>query len=281
MVSPKRVERLEKTLARVAREQDLDQERLRRWISFLALAGVLERAVAEGVLGSYYLKGGVAMELRFATGARATKDMDVGLDGERTDRLKRLERTLALGFDSFTFRLKAQTRKMDLADTLRVRVAVQYRSRAWQTIDGDLGPTGTGSVELVKPAIRGLTEMGLSMISPIRCLSLADQLAQKLHACTGPHSEGRARDVLDILLIDMLGKLDYAKVREVAIRVFFRSERRIRFRQRPGSHQPGTLNYKRWLSIRGILSPILSQSNRDSGLSCNRSRQPAISHIVR
>jgi transposase-like protein len=36
-VSAKRVERLEKTLARVAREHGLDQERLRRWVSFLAL----------------------------------------------------------------------------------------------------------------------------------------------------------------------------------------------------------------------------------------------------
>ena len=46
----KRVERLEKTLARVAREQGLDQERLRRWVSFLALCGLLERAVDEGIL---------------------------------------------------------------------------------------------------------------------------------------------------------------------------------------------------------------------------------------
>jgi hypothetical protein len=135
-VSPKRVERLEKTLAQVARDQGLDQKRLRRWVSFLALCGVLERAVAEGDLHGYYLKGGVAMEIRFATGARATKtkDMDVGLDGERSDRLKGFERALTLGFDAFTFRLKAQTRSMDLADTVRVPVAVQYRSRAWQTV---------------------------------------------------------------------------------------------------------------------------------------------------
>ncbi len=65
-MSAKRIERLEKTLARVAREQGLDQERLRRWVSFLALCGVLERAVETDVINSYYLKGGVAMELRFA-----------------------------------------------------------------------------------------------------------------------------------------------------------------------------------------------------------------------
>src|ERR1700677_5067798 len=65
-MTPKQVERLEKTLGRVAREQGLDQERLRRWVSFLALCGVLESAVEKGVIDIYYLKGGVAMELRFA-----------------------------------------------------------------------------------------------------------------------------------------------------------------------------------------------------------------------
>src|SRR6202035_3231670 len=50
---PKPVERLEKTLARVAREQGLDQERLRRWVSFLALCGVLECAVEKGVIDIY------------------------------------------------------------------------------------------------------------------------------------------------------------------------------------------------------------------------------------
>ncbi len=212
-MTPKRVERLEKTLARVAREQGLDQERLRRWVSFLALGGVLERATAEGIVNGYYLKGGVAMELRFATAARATKDIDVGLDGERSERLKGLERALALGFDAFTFRLKEQTRRMDLADTVRVAVAIQYRGRGWQTVDIDLGPAGASSTDLVKPAIRGLAEMGLPGTSRVRCLSLADQLAQKLHACTGPHSEGRARDILDILLIDLLGNPNYSKVR--------------------------------------------------------------------
>lgn len=219
-MTPKPVERLEKRLARVAKEQGLDQERLRRWVSFLALCGVLERAVSEGVLGSYYLKGGVAMELRFAGAARATKDMDLGLDGSIAERLELFERLLAFGFDAFTFRLKSQRKHMDLADTIRVEVAVQYRTRAWQTVEVDLGPAGTGSIDLIEPAVRGLSELGLPIISSVRCLSLSEQLAQKLHACTGTHSKGRARDILDILLIDLLGKLDYAKVRVAAEAVF-------------------------------------------------------------
>jgi hypothetical protein len=115
---PRPPERLEKILARVARKQGIDQERLRRWVSFLAICGVLERATAEGLVGGYYLKGGVAMELRFAQRARATKDLDLVLEGDRRTRLRSLDLALKLGFDEFSFRLKAAIHEMDLADTL-------------------------------------------------------------------------------------------------------------------------------------------------------------------
>ena len=117
-MTPKPVERLEKTLARVAREQGLDQERLRRWVSFLALCGVLECAVEKGVIEIYYLKGGVAMELRFARAARTTKDFDLGLRGNRAQRIQRLSEVLQLSFDEFTFRLKPEQHEMELADTV-------------------------------------------------------------------------------------------------------------------------------------------------------------------
>ena len=217
---PQPVERLEKTLARVAKEQGVAQERLRRWVSFLALCGVLERAVSEGILDSYDLKGGVALELRFAEGARATKDIDIGVPVERTKRLRAFQDAVALGFDDFTFLLKGKPLNMDKVDAVRLELAIRYRTRAWQTIDVDLGPSGKGAVELVVPTIRGLAAMGLRVPSPIRCLNLSEQVAQKLHACTGPYSAGRARDVLDILLIDMLGKLDAKKVRAAAEQVF-------------------------------------------------------------
>ena len=109
---------------------------------------------------------------------------------------------------------------MEQADTVRVQVAIQYRTRAWQTIEVDLGPAKLGHVELVEPNVQGLQELGIPVIPRVRCLGLADQVAQKLHACTGPAAAGRARDVLDILLIDMLGELDYRETASAARRVF-------------------------------------------------------------
>lgn len=217
---PRPPERLEKTLARVAREMGINQERLRHWVSFLALCGVLERARQEGIVGVYYLKGGVALELRFALKARATRDLDLGMAGSRADRLQTLSRALRLEFDQFTFRLKAQQLEMENADAVRVQVAIQYRTRAWQTIEVDLGSVTASEVDLVAPNVKGLAELGIPVISPVRCLNLADQLAQKLHACTGPASAGRARDVLDILVMDSLGGIDYSQAGVAARRVF-------------------------------------------------------------
>lgn len=174
----------------------------------------------KGVIDTYYLKGGVAMELRFARAARTTKDFDLGLEGNRAERLWRLEEVLKLGFDEFAFRLKPETHQMELADTVRVEVAVQYRTRAWQTVDIDLGPGEAREVDLVEPAVTGLAEMGLPLAPHVRCLGINEQVAQKLHACTGPLRQDRARDVLDILLVDMLGKLDYPRTRVAAERIF-------------------------------------------------------------
>jgi hypothetical protein len=52
-------ERIDKSIARVASALNLDQLRLRTWVSFLALCGVLEKAIEEGVIQDYYIKGGV------------------------------------------------------------------------------------------------------------------------------------------------------------------------------------------------------------------------------
>jgi hypothetical protein len=219
-MTPRPVERLEKTLARVAKEHGLAQDRLRRWVSFLALCGVLERAITEGILDHYDLKGGVALELRFAEGARTTKDIDIGVPGQREQRLLAFQNAVALGFDDFTFQVKGQPLNMDKVDAVRLELAIRYRTRAWQTIDVDLGPSGTGAIELVVPTIRGVAAMGLRVPSPVRCMNLSEQVAQKLHACTGPYSQGRARDILDILLIDLLGKLDLPAVGDAARKVF-------------------------------------------------------------
>ena len=132
---------------------------------------------------------------------------------------------------------------MELADTVRVEVAVQYKTRSWQTVEIDLGPGEAREIDLVAPAITGIAEMGLPVTPHVRCISILDQVAQKLHACTGPQKEDRARDVLDILLLDMLGQIDYRRTQSSA-EEFSRSVPRIPFLVVQGSPWNGGWNWK-------------------------------------
>ncbi|MGA8576739.1 MAG: nucleotidyl transferase AbiEii/AbiGii toxin family protein [Candidatus Cybelea sp.] len=136
---------------------------------------MLQRAIDEGIITDYYLKGGAALELRFADRARTTKDMDIGVAGNsRRDRFAALERAAALGFDEFTFRVKAP-RDLELVDTVRVDVVIAYRGRGFQTIQIDLGPADEPTVDLVAPTIRGVAELGIPVTSPVRCITLDTQ----------------------------------------------------------------------------------------------------------
>ena len=69
---------LAKYVQAYAREAGLSEGRVRGWISYMVMAGALERAAASGQ-PRFTVKGGIALELRLRNRARATKDIDVVL----------------------------------------------------------------------------------------------------------------------------------------------------------------------------------------------------------
>jgi hypothetical protein len=75
--------------------------------------------------GRDYFKGGVVIELRFAGGARATKDLDIGMAGESVERLERFRVAMDLGFYDFTFEVKSKPIKMERIDTIRLELSVR------------------------------------------------------------------------------------------------------------------------------------------------------------
>lgn len=218
-------EKIEKALPRVAKAHGLNEYRLRTWVSFIAFCGLLERATQEGVLpNGYEIKGGAALELRFGLAARSTKDLDLGLQGDRKSRFETFEKALALGFDDFRFRRKAEPRDLDRAHTYRFEVAVSYKNKGFQTIEIDLGPGGH-DVDFVALDLAPIAELGVPVASPVRCLTMPQQIAQKIHAGTNPQiladpRQNRGRDIVDVLLLELLEVIDYAAVHEAAVDVF-------------------------------------------------------------
>lgn len=73
-----------------ARELGIAEGRVRAWVAYMIMAGVLDRATkADSPL--FIVKGGVALELRLPDRARATKDIDIVLRDPTADLADGLE----------------------------------------------------------------------------------------------------------------------------------------------------------------------------------------------
>jgi hypothetical protein len=79
---------------------------------------------------------------RFAEGACANQDIDIGVPVEESKRFPAFQDAVALGFDDFTFLLKGNPLSMDKVDVVGLELAIRYRPRTSQTIEVDLGPPG-------------------------------------------------------------------------------------------------------------------------------------------
>jgi hypothetical protein len=76
-----------------ARELGVAEGRVRAWVAYMIMAGILDRATnADSPL--FIVKGGVALELRLRDRARATKDIDIVLRDTNADLADSLEEAL-------------------------------------------------------------------------------------------------------------------------------------------------------------------------------------------
>ena len=212
---------LERLVQRNARDNGTSVERVRLRIAALAICGALSNAAHSGAIPLYLVKGGLALELRFGYKARASKDVDVGIQAPAEQLPAIFERALTHGFDSFSFSAKAPATRTR-SGAYRLEVQVRYNDRSWSTVQIDLSEAG------YEAKIDTLTHLSLDDFGlhapPVNVLSINDQIAEKIHACTavtnGERRGERARDLIDILLcVDFL-QIDYESLTAVCERVF-------------------------------------------------------------
>ena len=196
-----------------AREAGVSEGRVRAWIAYMILAGVLERA-ADGGAPRFSVKGGVALELRLGDRARATKDIDVVLQHPDADLARTLERALTGDdYQGFSFRRKGEPLVLDNG-TVNVELAVSYRGGAWTSVTVDIARAEPGEAEVEWLRAIPLTDLfGVTGPIELPCLPLRFHIAQKLHGMTLPPRSGkrndRFRDLIDLLLMEVL-VTDYA-----------------------------------------------------------------------
>ena len=206
-----------------AREAGVSEGRVRAWISYMIMGGVLERAAAGGN-PRFIVKGGVALELRLRDRARATKDIDVVLQHTEADLAHTLERALTGdAYQGFTFRRKRDPLLLENR-TVNMEFAVSYRGGAWTGIVVDIARAEPGESEIEWVRAIPLTDVfGVTGPVELPCLPLRLHIAQKLHGMTLPPRPGkrneRFRDLIDLLLMEEL-VTDYAGLREACESVF-------------------------------------------------------------
>jgi hypothetical protein len=168
----------------------------------MVLLGALERASPDRASPLFLLKGGVAIELRVRTGARATKDVDVVFVGEPGELLDALDAAFAEPYCDFAFRRGAPAEHGPHATRFDVRLS--YQTRAWATVRLEISAPEHGADEPEYLDAISLQDFKLSGPRSIACLPLRFQIAQKLHAVSErpiDRPNDRFRDLVDLLVL--------------------------------------------------------------------------------
>jgi hypothetical protein len=207
-----------------ARDRGLAPKRVRDWISYMVIGGRLEEVSSSSADARFTIKGAVALEMRLPDRARATKDIDLVLDGGDDDDLAAvLKEALREDYQGFSFRMKGDPYVMP-NNAVRVEVAMDYRGRSWSTVQVDLSRQEGRATEVELVDALELEPFGLSTPSALPCLSLRYHIAQKIHGMTQPATEEdasneRFRDLADVLLLCELVE-DLPAVRAACVEVF-------------------------------------------------------------
>lgn len=175
------------------------------------------------------IKGGSAMALRYGRGTRFTRDLDAAGIQPLAKFRDEFEESLSTGWAGFTGRLiaKAAPRPLSVPASYVMRpfeVKLDYQGRPWCTVSFELGHNEIGDADepeylLPDDLTELFTELGLEAPQPVPVMRADHQIAQKLHAASSEGSE-RARDLVDLQLLETREDLDLAQVAATCIRLF-------------------------------------------------------------
>lgn len=205
---------LETRLLEHSRQTGLSLVRLRKSVVFSRLLARLLAAAPD----RWVLKGGLAMDYRFGSRVRTTKDMDLARTGDEEAATEDLlaAQAVELG-DYFTFEIDrtGQLDEVDGARAVRYHVRSLLAGRLFEEVVIDVGFDLPGGWD--PEMVEGPDLLGFADIDPIEAptLPLELQIAEKVHAYTRSYGDSgapstRVKDLIDLVLIATGAALDAA-----------------------------------------------------------------------
>lgn len=181
----------------------------------------------------FLLKGGTYLQHRLQWAGRSTKDIDGIVCGDIDDFVESLDVILRRPWGP----LQLSRTEVEVINTpnrvvkpRRFTIKASIKGQAWRSVQIEISPDegGAGNEEDILRA-PPLKTFGLPTPGTLFGIALRYQVAQKLHACTDPHSppdaiNDRVRDVVDLVLLHNLvaeeGQPSLGSLREAGTHLF-------------------------------------------------------------
>lgn len=221
---PHNMRALQGWIREYADQEQLPESRVRRAVSFMLVALLLERSLDSRGEPLFVVKGGVSMEVRLRLRARATKDLDAVFRGPFENWLEALDDELAEDIEGFSYS-RDEPEKIRNTTSSRVNVVLDYKGRRWGKVRFEVAPVEVNSVlDIDQVAPFDIGRFGLPAPGQVSVVGLPYLIAQKLHACTEVFEDGdnaRVHDLMDLLLArELLAPEDLQRVREACVAIF-------------------------------------------------------------
>jgi hypothetical protein len=199
---------------------------VRRQAALERLAARLSKVAPE----RWALKGGFALETRLGERARASLDLDAehrhGAEAARADLQRAAIEDVG---DHFAFAVVGSEELIESGFRLAVRYKLEssLAGRAFEPLQVDVTfavPEPWDAQPAVRPGV--LAELGFEAIE-VLLIPVERQIAEKLHAYTRTYKGGgttRARDLVDLLLVQQHERVDTAALQDAIKRVFARRQ---------------------------------------------------------
>ncbi len=173
------------------------------------------------------LKGALALDFRFESAGRATKDIDlVRRDNEEAATEDVIAAQATELDDHFVFTIEKVERREEWQEgaALRYRARAELAGRLFDEVFVDIG--FSDPLQWEPERLSGPDLLAFAEIEPaeVPALPLEQQVAEKLHAYTrvygSGHPSSRAKDLIDLVLIKTYATLDGARLQEALVETF-------------------------------------------------------------
>ena len=227
---PKSLRSLRDRLMHVSRRDGLAFGRLQQHIGVLVVSQFMASLTDEAGQPRILVKGGSALELRRGIAlSRASRDLDAVTRHDIEIICQRLAELTSQGWEGFTAVL-TEPEVINVpglaVQPRRFTVKLKYQGAPFVSVPVEVSSVEAGNTDEIDWAHSpALALVGLPGSQPIPCMTVAWQIAQKLHAVTAFLPEGRlndrAHDLVDLQILEaLIADEQLHPVRQACVEVF-------------------------------------------------------------